>query len=248
MKTTETNTTSKTKGSKAATVIGIILCVVLGLILIVNVTLIIKGLVNKDKVPSIGGYSPMIVLTNSMNPVIKSGDLIIVKTVDAAEIKEGDVISFFDPASGASAVVTHRVLKQNKTKEDGLPSWHNTENLPGIYEENGKLYFRTQGDFNNAWDGDPIPADNLVGRWTGMNIKGAGKVAMFLQTTPGLIICIAVPIALMVGYDLIRKRIADNSKKKDTDALLKEIEELKRAKAEAEARANSGASGQDQGQ
>jgi len=248
VKSTDTNNAKSSKASKVPTIIGIVLCVILGIILIVNVTLIIKGLINKDKVPSFGGFSPMIVLTDSMNPTIKSGDLIVVKTVDATEIKEGDVISFFDPQSSTNAVVTHRVLKQNKTEADGLPNWHNTQNLPGIYEENGKLYFRTQGDYNNTWDEEPIPAENLVGRWTGFDLKGAGKVAMFLQTTPGLIICIAVPIALMVGYDLIRKRIADNGKKKDTDALLKEIEELKRAKAEAEARANAGSSDTDQGQ
>ena len=39
-----------------------------------------------------GGYCPLIVLTDSMDPEIKSGDLIICQTIDAKDVKVGDVI------------------------------------------------------------------------------------------------------------------------------------------------------------
>ena len=217
------------KKVSALTIVGIVLCVILVPILIVNVTMIVKGLVNKNKVPTFFGRAPLIVLTDSMSPLIKAGDLIVVKTVDPAEVKEGDVISFFDPASSGNAVVTHRVLKQNKTEADRLPAWHNMENLPGIEGEGDSLFFRTQGDYNNTKDEEPVPAGKLVGVWTGFCWRGAGNVAMFLQSTPGLILCIGVPIVLLVAYEIIRRKIYEKSKQRDTDDLLKELEELKKA-------------------
>ena len=58
-----------------------------------------------------------------------------------------------------------------------------------------------------------------------------------MQTTPGLIICVVCPILLLVGYDMIRRRLYEKSSKKDTDALMKELEELRRLKAEKEQQA-----------
>lgn len=199
-------------GSKVATVIGVILCIILIPILIVNVTMIIKGYASPEKVPTFLGYSPMIVLTDSMSPNIKSGDLIIVKSVDAAEIKENDVISFFDPDSRNASVVTHRVMQ--------------------IIGEGENLSFVTKGDANNAED-TPVPAANLVGIYK-TRIGGAGNVAMFLQTTPGLIVSVALPMVLLIAYELIRRSRYNKSKDKDTAALLAELEQLRKKQAEAE--------------
>ena len=218
-------------GHKALTIVGIVLCVILVPILIMNVVLIIKGLANKDKVPTFFGRAPLIVLTDSMSPTIKAGDLIIVKTVDASKVKEGDVISFFDPASSGTAVVTHRVLVSDEAKkaEMKLPAWHNVNGLKGIQGSGDNIIFRTQGDFNNTEDEDPVPASKLVGVWTGTNLRGLGNVAMFLQSTPGLILCIGVPIVILVAYELIRRKVYERNKRQDTDELLKELEELKKA-------------------
>lgn len=89
---------TKFTAHKAVTLLGTVLCIILLPILVINLTLIVKSYVNKVEVPSIGGYLPIIVLTDSMYPEIKSGDLIICKTADANTVKENDVISFFDPA------------------------------------------------------------------------------------------------------------------------------------------------------
>lgn len=203
------NTTKKTEkekssgSSKLATGIGIFLCIILIPILVANVTMIIKGLVNPGKVPTFGGYSPLIVLTDSMFPDIKSGDLIIVKSVDASEVKEGDVISFFDPEASGTAVVTHRIIT---VQDDGS--------------------FITKGDANNAEDSAAVPPENLVGLYQ-LRIAGAGNVAMFLQTTPGLILCVGLPLILLIGYDMIRRRRYEKANKQDTDALLAELEALR---------------------
>lgn len=198
---------------KVLTVLGAILCVILLPILIINLTLIVKSYVNTEEVPSLGGYFPMIVLTDSMYPEIASGDLIICATVDPEDVEVGDVISFFDPMGSGTSVVTHRVLE--------------------ITEDNGALSFRTKGDNNNAEDQVPVPEKNLVGRYQS-RIPGAGNVAMFMQTTPGLIVCVICPIILLVGYDVLRRRKYDKAKQQDTDALLAELEALRALKAQKE--------------
>lgn len=208
---------ASTLSHKVMTVVGIILCIILVPILIVNITLIIRSYTNPGKVPNFGSVVPLIVLTDSMYPNIKSGDLIICDTLEAEEVNEGDVIAFFDPAGNGSSVVTHRVIE--------------------ITDDNGVIAWRTQGDANNTPDSSLVPADNLVGRYK-LRIAGAGNVAMFMQTTQGLIVCVVLPIILLVGYDYIRRKLYEKAQKEDTDALLKELAEL-RSKADQKDSANN---------
>lgn len=206
----------KVKASPVFNIIGIVLCVILIPVLAINLTLIIKSYTNKDAVPSFGGYLPMIVLTDSMSPTIDGGDLIIAKTVDPKTVKVDDIITFFDPDSRTGeSILTHRVIEITK-------------------DDKGELAFITKGDYNNAADEKPVPAKSLVGTYV-TRIPKAGNVAMFMQTTTGLIVCVGVPLIILVAYDIIRRRMYDKKKKGDTDELLKELEELKKQKAEAEA-------------
>ena len=198
---------------KILTVIGTILCIILIPILVINCTLILKSYTNKEEVPSVGGFLPLIVLTDSMYPEIESGDLIICHTADAEDIKVNDVIAFFDPAGNGSSIVTHRVLE--------------------VTEQDGQLAFRTKGDANNTEDKMLIPAENLVAVYQS-RIPGAGNIAMFMQSTTGLIVCVVLPIILLVGYDIIRRRLYERNKKDDMDALMAELNALKAEKAERE--------------
>ena len=199
---------------KALTIVGIILCVILVPILLINLTLIAKSYLNKDEVPNISGTTPLIVLTDSMYPIIESGDLIICKGAEAEEIQVGDIIAFFDPAGNGTTIVTHRVIE--------------------VVEENGQLAWRTKGDNNNTEDRLPVTADKLVAVYEGTRIPGFGNVALFMQSTPGLIICVVCPILLLVGYDMLRRHLYEKANKKDTDQLMAELEELRRMKAEKE--------------
>lgn len=65
---------------------------------------------------------------DTMSPLINKNESIIIRKIDAADVKVGDVISFYDPASPNKSVITHRVVS--------------------IYEENGARYAITAGDKN----------------------------------------------------------------------------------------------------
>ena len=205
-----------TLGNRILTGVGIALCVILIPMLIINCILLIKGWTNKDEVPSLFGYAPMIVLTDSMvgnNEDNFSGcDVIFVKTVKPQEVKKGDIISFFDPQGNGTSITSHRVVE--------------------VVKENGEISFKTKGDNNNTEDKLPVPAENLAGVYTGFKIVGAGRVAMFMQTPWGLIVCVVVPILLLIGWDAFRRARYNKKHEEDKDALLAELEELRRLKAE----------------
>ena len=192
---------------------GTALCIILIPVLIINCTLIAKSYLNKDEVPSVGGVLPLIVLTDSMYPVIHSGDLIICRTQEPEEVAVGDVIAFFDPAGSGTSIVTHRVTE--------------------VTTEDGGLAFRTKGDANNVEDMALVPAENLVAVYRS-RIPGAGNIAMFMQTTAGLIVCVVLPFVLLVGYDMLRRRMYDRKKQDDTDALMAELAALRAEKARQE--------------
>lgn len=202
-------------GHRVLTIVGIVLCVILIPILVVNCTLLLKSRFHQEAVPDVGGIFPLIVLTDSMSPEINGGDLIICHTVDADSVQAGDVIAFFDPSGSGSSVVTHRVVEITEDA-DGNPVW------------------RTKGDANNTEDQALVPFDNLVGKWISIRFPGLGRVAMFMQTSTGLIVCVVIPLVLLVGYDIIRRRLYDRKHSEDTEELKKELEELRRLKAEKE--------------
>ena len=186
MKSTKT-TLSKKK--IILNVIGIILCVILIPIIFINCFLIVKENEKKNEVPSIGGNAPLIVLTGSMDPTIKAGDLIVTKKIAAKDVKVDDVISFFDPEGNGSSIVTHRVI--------GIE----------IDETSGEIFFRTQGDNNDIADMTPVPERNLVGRWEGTRFWGLGYVVLFTQSTVGMITIIAVVVAAIIIYMMLIMKI-----------------------------------------
>ncbi len=207
---------------KILTIIGIALCVILTPMLIINCTLLIKGAVNKDEVPSFGNLFPLIVLTGSMENDFPAGSLIFCSVAEAGEIKEGDIIAYFDPASRTSAVVTHMVrFIQTDEKGETIFLTYGTANTSKSFEE------VTEGDC------EKIPADKLIGIYTGVHLKGVGNVAMFMQTTPGLIICVFIPLVALLGYDIIRRKMYEKKHEGDKEEMLRELEQLRVLKAQA---------------
>lgn len=154
---------------------------------------------------------PLIVLSDSMYPDIKSGDIIICKEIDPKDVKVDDVISFYDPAGSGTSVVTHKVVE--------------------VIGEGDSLSFRTKGINNNTEDSLPVPASKVIAKYTDIRIPVAGNIAIFMQTTAGLIICVILPIVLFVGYDVLRRRKYEQDRGEDIEALKAELEALRAANA-----------------
>lgn len=184
------------------TILGIILCIILIPALIVNITLIVKSFLYPEEVPSFMGYKPFIVLTGSMEPVFYSGDLVMVKEVEAESLQVGDVIAFRE----GTAVITHRIVQ--------------------VEGEKDKLRFVTKGDNNNVNDRRPVTVEQLEGIYL-YRISKLGNFAMFMQTPVGMALFIALPLLLFILYDILRRTLFERKKAQRTKELEAELESMR---------------------
>ena len=201
--------TKKRMRDRVMKVVGILLCVVLIPILIINLTLIVKSFTSPEKVPDFMGYKPFIVLSGSMEPVFASGDLVLVKEISPDSLKEGDIIAFRE----GNAVVTHRIMT--------------------ITAEDGVRQYITKGDNNNVEDRIAVTDDKIEGKYL-LNVDGLGNAAMFMQTPLGMVIFIALPLILFILYDIFRRRYYERREKERTCEMEEELARMRQKIAERE--------------
>lgn len=150
----------------------IILYLLTAILLFIVSALSYDRFVKKSPVPSVFGYSVLVIATGSMETEISAGDAVVIKRSDSYAV--GDVISYF-PA-GESVTVTHRIVRTEGDR------------------------FYTKGDANPSEDPDPVYKGQIVGKVT-FRIPVVGKVAEWLKTTEGMLFLAAaiVLIALIVA-------------------------------------------------
>ncbi len=174
------------------------------IILVIAGIIMFKANTDPDKVPDVFGYKPMIVLSGSMETSIHTGDLVFVKMVDTTILKKGDVIAF---RNEEDTVTTHRIVE--------------------IVFEDGKQYFKTKGDANNAEDTNLVAMEDVEGLYVG-RIAKAGNFLMFMQKPMGLFIVLLVilVVGLLWLYIISKRDDKKYSKEEEKDRL--EFEEFKR--------------------
>ncbi len=144
----------------------------LSLILIYNIYNMINLKILKKDLTTINGYGILDVISGSMEPTIKVGDLIVINTKDK-NINVGDVVTFYDVDM---AFVTHRVVSIN----DDI--------------------MITKGDANDSLD-DPIPLNNIVGKYV-FKINGLGSFLTSLKNplVSIIILIIGILICYLLSY------------------------------------------------
>ena len=214
--TPPSDTQESESSSKLLTVIGAILCVIFGIMLIFNLTIIVKGTANPDQPPSVFGVMPLVVLSGSMSgdapDHIEVGDLIFIKDVDPDDLVEENIITFREGKS----LVTHRIIGINGP------------------DENGKRTFNTKGDANNLADLNPIEEEDIVGVYVG-RLPVVGDIALFMQTPIGMVLFIGVPLAAYIVYDVIRRKRYANAESAKNAKLEEELSLLRDLAAKQEA-------------
>ncbi|MGB9637325.1 MAG: signal peptidase I [Microgenomates group bacterium] len=124
-----------------------------------------------------GGLKALVVQSGSMEPVIKTGSVILIKKQDTYSV--GDIISF---ASGGQGSTTHRVVETEV--------------------KNGKEFFYTKGEANQGEDRESVSVDKVLGK-TIFIVPYLGYAVAFAKTQKGFIFLIVVPATIIIFSEVL---------------------------------------------
>ena len=175
----------------------IFLVSILSIILLFNIYIMIQAKSSPNKVPSIFGYKPFVVLSGSMEKTINKGDLIFVKKINTYKLKVGDIIAF---RNNDNTVTTHRIKE--------------------ILKSSNKICFKTKGDNNNDVDQE-ITCSNLVEGKYVSKIAKIGSLVIFVQEPMGFTIMMLTILIICVFIYFL------GSRKIDDEMVIKDEEEIK---------------------
>ena len=133
--------------------------------------------VKKSKIPSVFGYSVLIIASPSMTGAIEAGDAIIIKNSDSYAV--GDVITYF-PAD-ESFSVTHRIVRTEGDK------------------------FYTKGDANPSEDPDPVLIEQIAGK-VAVKLNKVGYFIEWLKSPVGIIFAATFIVLLILIIVIEDKR------------------------------------------
>ena len=186
-----------------------------GLVLVVVILYNIYNFINikilKNDFTTVNGYSVLEVISGSMEPTIKIGDLIVIDT-NVKKYKVNDIVTFYD-VNGS--FVTHRIID--------------------IKDNNMMI---TKGDNNNTQD-EAISMDNIVGRYV-KKIPFVGMMLTSFKSPVFLVVILAIGILysylistdengkLIVEEDTKKKAVKKNTKKSGTKKTTNKKKETKK--------------------
>ncbi len=183
--------TRKNKENKFKKNINIIIYIFLLPILIYNLSLIIQSVLKPYETPNFLGIKTYVIISGSMQPELKIGDIVVVKKITQEDLKVGDIISF----RHGQSVITHRISR--------------------IIEEDGERKYITKGDFNNAEDSESVTYNNIEGKVI-RSVPQFGKIALMLQDKIVIIFLIIVLyIYLVYSGELKKKKMQRRMKRID---------------------------------
>ena len=177
---TKTGGTSKNKNPRGRVFSAIwrVMLILLAVILAISAcTIAYDKFVKKSKIPSVFGYSMLIIASPSMTGAIEAGDAIIIKKSDSYAV--GDMITYF-PAD-ESFSVTHRIVRMEGDK------------------------FYTKGDANQSEDPDPVLIEQIAGK-VAVKLDKVGYFIGWLKSPAGIIIAAAFIVLLILIIVIEDKR------------------------------------------
>lgn len=179
---------------KIMNILSVIMMVVLVIVVMFLFVTRIMG-----ETPSLFGYYFFRVSSDSMEPTLNVGDVILVRSAHAEDIQKDDIITYKSKdGSMYGREVTHRVVTDPVIK-------------------NKTYYYQTQGDANGAPLDKPITYDQIEGKFV-CKLTIIGGFFNFISTPVGVVVFIGVIIVLF-GYELI-SLIVSYKKIDETDIII----------------------------
>lgn len=155
--------------------------------------IVLIGYVVLNYVPFIAKYDHYVIATNSMEPVINVGDVVIINTdVKGNELHEGQIIAFYADirGDGIKQVVVHY--------------------LDLVTEVDGENIYRTKPEISDDLDPWTLKDGDIVGIHV-LTIPKIGPFLLFAQSTVGRIVLVA---DIVVIYVVVSIAFPSKNKKK----------------------------------
>lgn len=147
-----------------------------GLVFLASVWMLGARVIGGQDLPSLFGYTPISVLSGSMETAFCAGDLVIIHRQDAYQ--QGDIVTYAD-ANGV--LVTHRIVDEM----DGS--------------------FVTKGDANNVEDQTPVQLSQIKGRVV-LNLPKMGHVVLFIRSPGGMLLALSLGMVILFLPDWLTRR------------------------------------------
>lgn len=134
---------------------------------------------------ALGWVQPLVVVSGSMEPGIRRGDLLIAMPVAASDLDVGEVASLHSDATGR--LVTHRVIE--------------------VSRDGAEVVVRMEGDANGVPDSAPYRLDADATIWQPIvTVPAVGDLVLTLAR-PTVAIPLAVAVLALIALSLVPPRI-----------------------------------------
>ena len=131
--------------------------------------------------PSVFGFRTYSIITKSMEPVLKKGDVILVQERNTSSYKVGDIITFKGTSGDLKGkIVTHEIV--------------------GIKLENGKNIFYTIG-IQNISEDPAVYEDEILGKYI-YKFKFFSLIERIMDTKIGFMLIIIIPLGYIYFYEI----------------------------------------------
>ena len=186
-------------GKKALNIIETFLILLIALICIVS---ILQSTLFQNK--NIFGYHTYVIASNSMYPVLKYGDVVLVKETDFNTINKGDIITYYGKEGEVKdKIITHEVID--------------------ILKENDTTVLKTKGRANTGVD-PYVYKDQVYGEFV-YRFTLLSLLSKIIRDKIGFIICILIPFSILFILEFIS--VTKEVKRKTIeDIMTKQLEEL----------------------
>lgn len=143
--------------------------------------------------PKLGGYYFYNVVSESMTPMLKIDDVILVKACDPETLHKGDVITYHGNTGTFSGKdVTHQII------------------VEPYRDSGGTLRLQTKGIKAGAMEDPPITGDQVIGKYV-MKLKVLSLIYKLFKTWYGLGIFLLI-LFVLIGKEMFNlMRLSDKA-------------------------------------
>lgn len=115
-------------------------------------------------IPTLWGYKPLVIISGSMEPILKVGGILYYKEIDTQEYKNNDIVVF----KASKYLISHRIVE---ITDDG---------------------FITKGDANKNIDLNKVYFNKALGKGTNWSIPYIGYYADFIYKNKWILVIILI--------------------------------------------------------